>query len=302
MKILVFGGSGFLGSHVCDQLSLEGHQVSIYDRITSPWLQKGQKMIIGDILDSARVEEAVSGQDIVYNFAGIADIAEANKRAVDTIKYNILSNAVILDACVSSKIKRYLFASSVYVYSEAGGFYRCSKQACENYIENYYRLFGLEYTVLRYGSLYGPRDDRNAIYRFVKEALTTDKIHYYGSPEALREYIHVTDAAKSSVKMLESRFANQYVILTGHQSMRVGDVLKMIAEMVGKRLEFIFEYKKTKEHYEITPYSFNPKIGSKYTPALHVDLGQGILKVIEEQFRDVNKDLQDSNGILVKGD
>jgi UDP-glucose 4-epimerase len=302
MKITVFGGSGFLGSHVCDQLSEAGHQVTIYDQIASPWIRDNQQMIVGDILDPEKVLEAVSGKDMVYNFAGIADIAEANKSAVDTIKYNILSNTYILDACVECKIKRFIFASTLYVYSNAGGFYRCSKQACENYIENYYQLFGLEYTVLRYGSLYGPRDNRNAIYRFVKEALESDTIHYYGSPEALREYIHVIDAAKSSVKMLESSFSNQYVMITGHQPMRVGDVLKMIAEIINKPLEFVFDHQTTREHYEVTPYSFNPKLGAKYAPPLHVDFGQGILKVIEEQYKTIHNELYESNGILVKED
>ncbi len=300
MKIIVFGGSGFLGSHVSDKLSEAGHQVTIFDKVKSPWLRENQKMIIGDILNIASVEDTVDGMDIVFNFAGIADIGEASQRAADTVKYNILGNTILLDACVKAKIGRYIFASSVYVYSKAGGFYRCSKQACEDYIENYYEVFNLEYTILRYGSLYGPRsDEKNAIYRFVKEALSTGEIQYYGNASALREYIHVEDAALSSVEILEPEFANEYLILTGNQSMRVGDLLKMIREMIGKPLVFHFGDNQSTNHYEITPYSFSPKVGKKFSPPLHVDLGQGVLRVIEELHQQLHPELHNLNGISV---
>ena len=186
-----FGGAGFLGSHVCDKLSDARHKVVVFDRVVSPYLRSDQVMIEGDILDEKSVLKAVKGADAVFNFAGIADIGEANGRPADTVKYNILGNVHILGACCEAKVKRYVFASSVYVYSSSGGFYRCSKQACETYIENFKEAYGLEYTILRYGSLYGPRaDHRNAIYRFVQEAMEKGSITYYGDPQALREYIH----------------------------------------------------------------------------------------------------------------
>src|SRR5690625_6572915 len=79
----------------------------------------------------------------------------------------------LLNSAVRNNIERLVFASTVYVYSREGGFYRCSKQACENYIEEFRCMYGLNYTILRYGSLYGPRaDESNGIYRLLKEALT----------------------------------------------------------------------------------------------------------------------------------
>jgi UDP-glucose 4-epimerase len=291
MKITVFGGSGFLGSHVCDKLSEAGHQVTIFDRKSSYWLRNDQNMIVGDILNEKDVEKATTGIDVVFNFAGVADIDEANDRALDTVKYNVLGNSIILEACVQAKIKRYVFASTVYVYSKAGGFYRCSKQACEVFIENYHEVYGLDTTILRYGSLYGPRaGSKNGIYRFVKEALESGEIHYYGNSQALREYIHVEDAARSSVEILKPEFTNEYIILTGHQSMRVGDLFKMIQEIIGKQIHIRYENSKDSVHYEVTPYSFIPKVGKKLSPPLHIDLGQGVLRVIEEHHQMTNID------------
>lgn len=301
MKITVFGGSGFLGSHVCDKLSDAAHHVTIFDRITSPWLRRDQEMIVGDILDESAVFDAVKGADIVFNFAGIADIGEANQNPPDTVKYNILGNVIILEACLKAKIKRYVFSSSVYVYSDTGGFYRCSKQACEIFIENYNRTHDLEYTILRYGSLYGPRaDERNAIYRFTKQALQLRKISYYGNPEAMREYIHVEDAARISVEILKPEFANEHIVLTGHQAMTIDNLFKMISEILGESLEFEYENSHDSGHYIISPYSFNPRVGKKIAPALHVDLGQGLLRVIEELYEKLNPDLKLDKGYLVK--
>ncbi|PCI27323.1 MAG: NAD-dependent epimerase [SAR324 cluster bacterium] len=301
MNITVFGGAGFLGSHVCDKLSDAGHRVTIFDLKPSLWLRNDQTMLSGDILDEGLINMATREADVVFNFAGLADIAESNQRAVDTVKYNILGNTLILEACVRHKVKRFVYASSVYVYSGSGGFYRCSKQACEQYIENYRDVYGLEYTILRYGTLYGLRaNEKNSIHRFVKEAMEKGTLHYTGSPKSLREYVHVEDAAQSSVEILEPQYANECIILAGHQSMRVEDVFRMIAEMLGKKIEFTFEETSSKEHYEITPYSFNPKVGKKLAPPLHTDMGQGVLKLIEEQYRQLHPELHSVNGVLLK--
>ena len=193
-----------------------------------------------------------------------------------------------------------VFASTLYVYGKSGGFYRCSKQACELYIENYHDMFGLEYTILRYGSLYGPRADRrNAINRFVAEALEKGTITYYGAPTALREYIHVEDAALSTVEILGPEYANQNIVLTGNQPMQVGDLFRMIEEMLGKPIEIKYQHDPNSGHYQITPYAFMPKVGRKMTPHLSTELGQGVLKVMEEIHQELHPDLKELGGYLM---
>ena len=303
MKITVFGGSGFLGSHICDKLSEAGHEVTIVDLNPSPWLKDNQKMIVGSILDEAVLDKAVEGADIVCNYAGIADIGEDYSRPVDTARLNVVGNVMALEACKKYGIKRYIFASSLYVYGKSGGFYRCSKQACEIYIENYQAMHNLPYTILRYGSLYGPRaDNRNAIHRFVHEAMTSGTITYYGAPTALREYVHVDDAATATLEVLDESFANQNIIVTGNQPMRVGDLFKMIGEMLGKDIEIRYQNDPNSGHYQITPYSFMPKVGRKLVPPLTVDLGQGILRVMEAEHRDMHPELTSEGGYLVPTD
>lgn len=301
MKIVIFGGSGFLGSHVADALSDAGHEVTIFDIKKSPYLRSDQAMVVGDILDDKLVAEVVSQQQVVYHLAGIADIDECVYRPVDTVKYNILGTVQLLEACRKSKIERFVFASSVYVYSDSGYFYRTSKQACEAFIENYWELYGLKYTILRYGSLYGERsDDRNSIYRLINQAIAEGKITYKGTGDELREYIHVRDAAQSSVKILAPEFENQNIILTGNQAIRYGELLKMIREMLGNRIKIEITPTDRKAHYKITPYNFSPKLGKKLVNNPHIDMGQGLLACMAEIYEKIHNKKDDKFGIFIE--
>jgi UDP-glucose 4-epimerase len=290
MKAIVFGGSGFLGSHVADALTSAGYETTIYDMKKSSYLQKNQAMITGNILDKKAVIKAVAGCDVVYNFAGVADIEEAHGKPVETVENNILGNTIILDACRQSKVKRFVFASTIYVYSNAGSFYRSSKQACELIIENYSEVYGVPYTILRYGSLYGPRaDETNWVYKTLKQAVIEGKITRYGDGEEIREYIHVEDAAKCSAMILSDEFKNQSVIITGHQSTRVKDIMIMIKEMLKNKVKLEFLPTENSLHYEITPYTFNPKIARRFVSNSYLDLGQGLLQYLEEIYRETRK-------------
>ncbi|MFH1147705.1 MAG: NAD(P)-dependent oxidoreductase [Pseudomonadota bacterium] len=289
MKVVVFGGSGFLGGHVADVLTDCGHDVLIYDIKGSSYIRPEQEMIIGSVLEEEKVSAAVEGADVVYNFAGIADIDEAARKPLESVKANILGNAIILEACRKTNVRRFVFASSLYVYSKSGSFYKSTKQSCESLIETYNESFGLPYTILRYGSLYGPRaDERNTIYRFIRQALTEGKITRQGNGEELREYISVLDAARGSVEILSEDYANQHVILTGHQQMRIRDILIMIREMLDNKVEIEFTPATQKYHYEITPYSFVPKVGKRLICKTYLDLGQGIVELIYSMYRDLN--------------
>ena len=152
------------------------------------------------------------------------------------------------------------------------------------FYQEYQKIFGLDYTILRYGSLYGPRaDHNNGLYRIIKSALENGKVSYEGDIDAMREYIHVEDAARVSVDVIKDDFINQSIVLTGQEPMRVEDMLKMLAEILGISQDSI-EFIKGDHtgHYIRTPYAYQPKLGKKYIPPIHVDLGQGLLQMINE--------------------
>lgn len=285
-KILVIGGSGFLGSHLADTLSDAGYRVLVMDRKPSPHLRPGQEMLVGDVLDRAVLEKAVAGSRYVYHLAGVADIEEAAHDPRETVEQNVMGSVNVAEACIAQKVEKLLYASTVYVYSNKGSFYRVSKQAAELLLENYQRETGLNYTILRYGSLYGPRaQDWNGLKRFVVQAVRNGRIVYPGTGEERREYIHVKDAAQLSMEAMADEYHNQCLTITGPQVMTTREVLGMITEIMGNGVEVTFEPSGagfSLFHYSSTPYRYNPKSGSKVMPRRFIDLGQGILDMIEE--------------------
>jgi len=283
-KAVVVGGSGFIGSHVADRLSDAGYQVTIYDKTKSQWLKPDQEMVVGNIQDSDRLNHSITGAEVVYNFAALADLNQALEAPIKTVNINILGNLNVMEACHANGVRRFIYASTVYVHSREGGFYGCSKRASEGYVEEYQRIYGLDYTILRYGSLYGPRaDETNGLYRIVESALKSGIVKYEGNIESMREYIHVDDAAKASIDILNDEFVNESIVLTGQEPMLVLDMLKMLTEILGISEDSI-EFSDTDYtgHYVRTPYAYQPKLGKKYIPPMHVDLGQGLLQIIDE--------------------
>jgi len=286
---IVFGASGFLGSHVAEALSTDGYRVRLFDLSPSSYQRHDQEMIVGDVMNLEEVTKAAQGAAVVYNFAAIADIDEAHEKPLATAAVNILGNMNVLEAARLAGARRFIFASSVYVYSESGSFYRASKQAAERFIETYHERYGLDYTILRYGSLYGRRTDaRNGIYRMLHEAVEKRSITYGGSGEAIREYIHAEDAARMSVQVLAPEFANRHLILTGQERMRIKDVMTMISEIMPWPIELRFDEANAVHHYEVTPYAFQPRIGRKLVLNEHVDLGQGLLDCLREIHKELH--------------
>ncbi|MBF0479331.1 MAG: NAD(P)-dependent oxidoreductase [Candidatus Omnitrophica bacterium] len=290
LKVIVFGGSGFLGSHVADSLTEQGHEVTIYDVHHSPYLNAGQKMQVADILDTEKVLTAIKGKDVVYNFSGLADLDSSLTRPIDTLRLNVEGTLNILEACRLEKVKRFIFASSIYVYSEKGGFYRCSKQAAETYIEEFQRKYGIDFTILRYGTLYGPRaSETNSVYRYVKQALEKKRVTIAGDGEEIREYVHVKDAAQLSVDILAQQYQNKHLIITGHHPIKLKQLIATIEEMMGQKITIDCHPGTNPDHYTMTPYSYIPKIGQKITSNCYTDIGQGLLGCFQQISESLKK-------------
>ena len=284
MKAIVFGGSGFVGSHVVDALGAAGHEVTVFDLVPGEE-RDGRAYVAGDVTDAAAVRDAIAGHDVVYNFAGLADIDECRDRPTDTARINVVGNAHVLEGCRAAGVKRYLFASTIYVASESGSFYRVSKQACELYVEEYRREYGLPFTILRYGTLYGRRaTETNSVHRYLRQALVERRIEAEATGNELREYIHVEDAARLSVEVLADEFEGEQVVLTGHQPMRFRDLLELIREIVGDDVEIDLRppADEASAHYRITPYNFRPKLPRKLVSTHYTDLGQGLIDCLQE--------------------
>ncbi len=260
MRILVIGGSGFLGLKVSYYLANLGHKVSILDKRKIKFKRKNQKFIKGNIKDVKSLSKAIKGMDVVYNFAAIADIEEANKNILETANINTLSNIKILQLCKKYHVKRFIFASTIYVHSSQGGYYRVSKQSAELFIDEYCKQNKLNYTILRYGSVYGPGAGvNNGINKIIFNAKKSNRLEYGGSKKAQRKFIHIDDSARLSVKILNQKYINQNVLITGNRNYKVEKILRYIASKMNLKTKIKFKNTKGSAHYDIHPYNYYPK-------------------------------------------
>ena len=148
-------------------------------------------------------------------------------------------------------------------------------------IEEYEREFDLNFTILRFGSLYGPRaNEFNSISSFLAQAILHRKIIRRGNGEEIREYIHVKDAAELSVLALENDYENKHLIVTGNQQIRVRDLLTMIKEIFQGDIKIEYADEEELHHYEITPYAYKPQVAQKIVPKMYYELGQGLMDLI----------------------
>ena len=188
----------------------------------------------------------------------------------------------ILNACKKYKIKRLIVASTVYVYSNLGGYYSISKKCAEQITKEYSKRHKLKYTIIRFGSIYGPGARKgNAIYDILKMAVNKKKISYWGTGDERREYIHVDDATKGCMDILEKRYENKTIMCSGMQSTKVSDMLVMIKEIFNNKIKI--EYRKNSRaawHYKITPYQIEEDNCYKLNLDSYIDFGKGVIDLI----------------------
>ena len=287
-NVAVFGGSGFLGAYLVSELSKRGYLVTIFDLIIPTETRENVIFVKLDITDrTILINELCCRQfDYVYNLAGFAKIDDAILDPYRTIQLNVLANINILDACLKSKIKRYLYASSAYAMSNKGSFYGISKLSSEKIVEEYGAKHNLPFTIMRYGSVYSEKPyDNNYIYNLIKSALISGRIEHGGDGEEVREYIHAADAARLSVDVLEnSDFINEHVIFTGIEKIKRFELFELINEIVNNKLELSLNTGDYHNHYKQTPYFYTPTMSRKLVANPHIDVGQGVLECIKTVF------------------
>ena len=276
-KVTVLGGSGFIGSHLSDYLSEMNYKVTIFDLKKSPWLKKGQKMIIGDTLNIKKLSSAIKGSDYVFNFAALADMDSLKYRAIDTVRFNILGTVNALEVSRKYKVKKFIHASTIYANTEEGGFYGRSKKAAEDYVEEYQNRFNLKYSILRFGSIYGERaGSDNGIRKILENILFRKKLIYKGTKNSIRSYIYVKDAVKLCFRSISEKYDNQYLTLTGEKKLKAKylfNLFSKIFKISKKNIIFL----KNKGHYDVRPTPFIPRIGRSLHPAKS-NLKKNILK------------------------
>ena len=279
-KVLIIGGSGFIGKNVVNFLLKKNYKVTVYDKIKTSFDLKTVKFIKGSILDKKKLTKHIKENEIIYHFAAISDIKEANKNTIATIKQNIIGTVNILDEVKKNKKKKLIFASSIYARSAQGGIYSISKRASESLIDEYARKFKFKFVILRFGSIYGPEANKfNPINQIIKSAVKNKKIIRPGNGEEVRSYIHVKDASKLCFKVLEKKYLNKYFNLIGEKKIKVKKLLNLVSKKTSSKI--IYNPKiKMDYHYSINPFTFKVKKGLTLIEKKPIKLSLGITEII----------------------
>ena len=287
-KILILGSSGFLGSHLVKFL-LKNNEVVQSDM--NPPSQKitGSEFIKGSILDKTLVTSAMKDVDIVYHFAAMTDIDIVNDNPAQAIEVNIAGTSNVLEACVQERIERFIFSSSVYVYSEFGGVYKSTKQACELLIEDYNKMHDLGYTILQLGSVYGPGAKQiNLISRLINEALSLKEIHHYGTGEEVRQYIYVKDVVQAAATSIDNNYKNKKIILLGNERITISELMDKIIFYTDSNIQKVFHNDQYGIHYKLSPFHTNPDGAVSLKIKTPVLLNSGLKKTINAIKKELN--------------
>src|SRR5439155_17365204 len=193
MRAFITGGAGFIGSNLADRLLAEGHSVTVYDNFSTGqafFLQGAQAqrdftLVQGDLLDLARLKEAVRGHDLVFHLAANADVRHGPEHPGKDLQQNTIATFHVLEAMRAGGIRRIAFSSTGSVYGEPEIFptpetcpfpvqtslYGASKLACEALIQAYAGGFGMRGIICRFVSILGERYTHGHVFDFYKKLL-----------------------------------------------------------------------------------------------------------------------------------
>jgi len=249
LKVLVTGGSGFIGSHVVDRLAAAGHDPRILDLAASPWHAPGTiDTAIGDVTDAGAVAAAVSGCDAIVHLAAMADVYQVVEQPERTDAVNVRGTFNLLEAARAHGVSRFVYASTIWVYGNAPGpgphdedtalvlpphLYTATKLAGEMYCRSFETLYGVSTTILRFGIPFGPRARPAAVIpAFIAKALAQEPLTIAGDGSATRQFIYIEDLAEGVVAGLRPEGAGRVYNLVGDELVSVREIADTVRELV----------------------------------------------------------------------
>jgi len=243
-RILVTGGSGFIGRHVVNSLIKRNYKVTILDLINPK--RKDVKFVKGSILNKKLIKPLLKKNKLVFHLAALSDIDKAIKNRSKTILVNILGTKRLLEESQKSKVKRFIFASTYYpLKRNIKNIYATSKNESELMIKKYNLIHGLNYTILKYPTVYGPGNRQvDAISIFVKKALKNLNIIIHGNGNQKRNYIHAYDIGEGSMLGLKKKLENKIFFLASKKNVKIIDIAKMIINLTNSKSKIIINKKK----------------------------------------------------------
>lgn len=256
-RVVVTGGAGFIGSHLTDGLVACGHEVMVIDS-----LRTGRRNQVNrdaafqqlDVLDPALASAFSSFQpEVVYHLAAQISVSSSLEDPIQDASINVLGTISVLDACRMAGARKCVLASTAAVYGvpekkrvteedavRPQSFYGVSKHSAELYLETYSRLYGLDFSALRYSNVYGGRQDNRGeggvVSIFASSLLAGEQPVIYGSGEQTRDFIYVRDVVAANLAAMD-KGSGMIMNVSTDTSVSVNGLLKEMCLLTGTPFE-----------------------------------------------------------------
>ena len=267
MRVLVTGGAGFIGSHLCERLLRRGDEVATIDnfdpfyperlkrRALEPLLERGLRLFTADIRDANNVERSfreVRPQAVVH-LAALAGVRPSLERPAEYMDVNVRGTTVLLEAARKAEVERFVFGSSSSVYGanavppfkESARIdsplspYAASKAAGEQLVSAWRNLYGLQAISLRFFTVYGARQRPDlAIHKFSRRILAGQELPFFGDGSSRRDYTYVDDIVAGVIAALSVPLGRHEIVnLGGAQTTSLRELIGLLEEALGARAE-----------------------------------------------------------------
>lgn len=256
-KIIVTGGAGFIGSHLVDRLLDMGNRVAVIDNLSSGNKSNINKKAVfykADISDFKKISGIFLAEkpDLVFHFAALINARVSMDNPQEDARINVLGTLNILESCCKCKVKKVIFASSAAVYGEPDSFpvsenslkmpinpYGVNKLAGEGYLNFYSRSYSLPSLSLRFGNVYGPRQnskgEAGVIAVFCDRMLSKKQSVIYGNGMQTRDFIFIDDIIEAVIAALEKDKTGIFNIAFG-EDISINDIFRKLKQLTGSGL------------------------------------------------------------------
>jgi UDP-glucose 4-epimerase len=294
MKVLVTGGCGFISSHTIDLLTKNGYEVLAIDIVLDKnRINNSAKYVKVNILSKKLFEVFKKfSPNIVFHFAAQTNLRSSIEDPKKDAKLNIFGTINVLEACRKYNAKKIIYSSSAAVYGEPKYLpvdenhptkpespYGLSKLVGELYIQLYNKLFGLDFTILRYSNVFGPRQnnrsDSGVISVFINKILKNESPIIFGDGKQTRDFIFVEDVARAN--LLAINWKNDIYNISSSKEISVLDLFEKIRKILKKDIKPTFAEPKK----EVKRIALSNKKAIKMGWNQKIDFEEGLKKTIE---------------------
>ena len=314
MKILITGGSGFIGTILIKKLLLNGYKVNCLDTNNSLNINnKNFKFFKGSVMDSQKLNEASKNVKIIIHLAASMGVRNTDQNFIECLDTNIFGTKKVLEAAKKNNIEHFIFTSSSEIYGDQKKFpiyenfetknksvYAISKNAAEAYVKGYSQKHNINYNIIRFFNVYGPGQNNNfVISKFIEAASNNKPLKVYGNGNQIRSFCHVYDATDGIFEIIKNGKKNcEYNVGNDKEPINIENLAKLVSSIFKKNIrvkKISYKYSDRKKDREIQkriPSIKKIENDTNYKP--EINLKEGIIALVK------NKKLLTNNSFVTK--